>query len=122
MVQSFYRTAILGLWILSSCGKTEDTSSDDQRLMKLELKIEQIEQQNKSDERVFLDNIHLLRDYVSSHRLSYDTHDEEQSKNVVDAGYFSERTKESYSDFKSWSKRALDGFSGFFVGNTEGGR
>ena len=63
--------------------------------------------------KIFLRNIRLLRQYASDHKKNYN---EEDVETVVNEKQSTAR----YDDFKSWSRRTLDGFASFFIDSPRG--
>ena len=103
-----------GLTLLSSCSDEEKHSLASLELSRLEKKLDLLLQREETEEDIFLRNIRELRRYVADHPDYYHTTED----------FFSEGAEQqegaNYGNFKSWSKRTLDGFASFFI-NVPGG-
>ncbi len=80
------------------------------RLFTLEQHLNEVIQEQETEEKIFLRNIKLLRSYVHEHPELYHQplEDEQQST--------SQHLTHQYSNFLSWSKQTLDSLSAMFIG------
>ena len=103
---------IVGLPLLG-CGSKEEQPSSDFDILRLEKKIDLLLQQEDSEEHIFLRNIKILREYISTHPEQYAPLPQQEHS------FFLEQRPPSYSstygNFKSWSKHTLDGFASLFI-------
>ncbi len=118
MKNLMYCGMIVGYSILSSCsGNNENPAQDNRedRIARLERKIDQLMQEQDTEEKIFLRNIRLLKQYVSDHSKDYNIED------AIETAMNEKQPQARYNDFKSWSRRTLDGLSSFFIDSPRGG-
>lgn len=107
---SRYGAAALGAVMLLGCGRDSERAqlpAQEERLERLERQLRSLLEE-ETEERIFLRNLRLLREYTSSHPELYRGAGEEQHQDHRTA-------QTTYLDFKSWSKRTLDSLAAFFV-------